>query len=305
MKTLRWPSVVLIALVFALAGASALWIIQRAQRSTPGAETASAPRTVYHCPMHPSVVSDRPGDCPICGMRLVPLHAEPETTSPGEDSSRAAAGAAPPGEAAGSGSNQAPDSPPEASPGSASSPSGRAAQGEAPPGLASVTIPPAKQELIGARTSLVEPVPFRREIRAVGRVAYDETLLHHVHAKFSGYIERLWANQTGTHVRRGQPLLEIYSPEILASQQDYLIALATSRRLSGSSLPSVAAPAQDLVTSARRRLELFDITKEQIEELERTGEPRRAVTLYAPMSGSITSREVTEGQMIDTGTTIL
>lgn len=218
----------------------------------------------YHCPMHPTMISDRPGDCPICGMRMVPIDEERTDETPPA---------------------------PAAHP-----PSG---DKKAIPGLSTVQVSSRRQQLIGMKTSLVARAPFRRVIRTVGRVTYDETRLKNVHAKISGYVEKLQANATGTLVRQGQPLLEIYSPELLASQQEYLVALRARARTAGSSVPSVAASGDELAASARRRLELFDLAEEQILALESTGQAQRTVSLKAPISGYVIERHVTQGDRID------
>jgi Cu(I)/Ag(I) efflux system membrane fusion protein len=162
-----------------------------------------------------------------------------------------------------------------------------------------------KQQLIGVKTALVTRAPFLRTIRAVGRVTYDETRLHHVHTKIAGYVEKLYANATGETVRSGQPLLEIYSPELLASQQEYLVALRARARTADSTLPSVAGSGEQLLESARRRLELYDVTDEQIGELERTGQARRNITLDAPISGTILQRMVAQGERVEPEMTLL
>jgi multidrug efflux pump subunit AcrA (membrane-fusion protein) len=151
----------------------------------------------------------------------------------------------------------------------------------------------------------VAVAPFRRTIEAAGRVAWDETRLRHVHTKVDGWVEVLHANATGAIVRAGEPLLEIYSPDLLATQQEYIVALATRERTAGSDLPAIAGVGDDLVASVRRRLELWGITDAQIHELERTGRTRRTTTLHAPIGGTIVRRLVTEGERIEAGTSLL
>jgi Cu(I)/Ag(I) efflux system membrane fusion protein len=148
-------------------------------------------------------------------------------------------------------------------------------------------------------------MPFQRSLRAVGRVVADETRLRQVTTKIDGYVERLYANSVGEVVRRGQPLLEIYSPELLASQNEYLVALAARKRTAGSSMASIAGYGEELVASSRRRLQLFDLSDDQIDRLERTGTPERVVTIYAPISGVITARNVAQGQKIASGMDLL
>ncbi len=261
------------ALLVTVAGVG--WFVTN--RSGQPGETAETAAGVakYHCPMHPTMVSDRPGDCPICGMRMVPIE---------EEDTHEATGHAAPADA----------SAPEAE-----------RQAPAVADRAAVRLSAQKQQLIGAKITEVVRSPLRRVIRTVGRVTYDETRLRHVHTKIAGYVERLHANATGELVREGQPLLEIYSPELLASQQEYLVALKARSRTAGSPLPGVADSGAELVASARRRLELFDLTDDQIGELERTGQARRTVTLYAPISGYIIRRNVTQGERIEPGTMLL
>jgi len=224
----------------------------------------------YHCPMHPTMMADRPGDCPICGMRMVHLE-EPE--SGGSRASQAVAG--------GTGAHASVE------------------------GRAGVWIPLRKQQLIGVRTEEVGTIPFIRRIRTVGRVTADETRLHHVHTKIEGWIETLHANATGVKVRKGQPLLAIYSPEMVASQEEYLLALRARLADRGELLPQVARSGDDLVESARRRLVHYGLSAAQIEEIERTGVPSRTVTLYAPISGYVTQRNVTQGEKVGPDTTLL
>lgn len=263
----RKPILVTVALLGVLAGAAAAWMILRGADGESRTESA----VKYHCPMHPTMVSDRPGECPICHMSLVPI--EEESAPPaGEPATPVAEGQ------------------PEA---------------DGVAGLATVRIPMQKQQLIGVKTETVTRAPFLRTIRAVGRVTYDETRLRHVHTKIAGYVEKLYANATGETVRAGQPLLELYSPELLASQQEYLVALRARDRTAGSTLPSVAGSGEELLASARRRLELYDFTVDQIRQLEETGEARREITLHAPISGTILERMVTQGQKVEPEMTLL
>jgi multidrug efflux pump subunit AcrA (membrane-fusion protein) len=273
-----------VAIGAALAVAAGALFLQRGPKTPPGggpAMPSEARRALYHCPMHPTMVSDRPGDCPICGMRMVPM----EEDAP-------AAGGQPPAGA-------------EASPGAAAGVAADAGPAPEVEGLATVRIPVRKQQLIGVRTTVATRRPFVRTQRTVGRVTADETRLHHVHTKISGWVEQLHVNATGEKVRAGQPLLTIYSPELLATQEEYLLALRARGGLDAGGLPEVARRADDLVESARRRLLLFDMTPEQIATLEGRGTAERTVTLYAPTSGHVLSRNVTHGQKIDPDTALL
>jgi RND family efflux transporter MFP subunit len=172
-------------------------------------------------------------------------------------------------------------------------------------GLAAVGIPIRKQQLIGVRTEVVKRAPFVRTIRAVGRVAVDETRLRHVHTKIEGWVERLYVNATGEKVRMGQPLLSIYSPELLATQEEHLLALRSRAALGEGAPPEAVERADELVASSRRRLLLYDFTPRQVDDLEKSGEPSRAVTLFSPVSGYVLQRNVTGGEKIDAGTLLL
>lgn len=273
MSRSRWIVAAAAVTLFVAAAVGGWYLTNRSPESgEPERSAAGAAR--YHCPMHPTMVSDRPGDCPICAMRMVPIEGEEHEAAGHADVADASTSGAEPQEPAVS-------------------------------DRAAVRLSAQKQQLIGVKTSEVVRSPLRRVIRTVGRVTYDETRLRHVHTKIAGYVEKLHANATGELVREGQPLLEIYSPELLASQQEYLVALKARARTAGSLLPGVADSGAELVASARRRLELFDLTDEQIGELERTGRAERTVTLYAPISGYVITRNVTQGERIEPGTMLL
>lgn len=134
------------------------------------------------------------------------------------------------------------------------------------------------------------------EVRTVGVVTFDETRIAQVAPKFGGFVERLYVNVTGQPVRRGQPLLEIYSPELVAAQQELLVARQLERSLDDSKIPGVPAGSSDLLAAARRRLQLWDISGAQIAEILRTGRIRRTLTLYSPVSGVVVEKKVVQGQ---------
>lgn len=165
-----------------------------------------------------------------------------------------------------------------------------------------VTIDPATVQNMGVRTDPVRRMDFSRTIRTVGEVRYDEERLYLVNAKISGWIEKLYVHFIGDQVRKGDPLMEIYSPELVATQQEYLLALKNHRMLSGSSVPSVREDAEKLLTSARTRLEYWDIPSSEIERLEQTGEVKKTMLLEAPATGVVVKRDAIEGAHIEAGT---
>jgi membrane fusion protein, copper/silver efflux system len=169
----------------------------------------------------------------------------------------------------------------------------------APSGLAAIAVSPEGLRLAGAETRAAAFGVVARSTRTPGIVVPDETRVQHVHTKISGWVETLAVNFTGQLVRRGQPLLTLYSPELLASQEEYLRARAAAARFAESTLPEVRRGGEELVTAARRRLELFDVPPSFLGELDRSGRPRRSVPLLAPAGGYVTAKQIFAGQQVD------
>jgi Cu(I)/Ag(I) efflux system membrane fusion protein len=173
--------------------------------------------------------------------------------------------------------------------------------GAAVEGLAAVTIDPQRQQLIGLRTVEVVRGPVGASWRTVGKVAVDETRVHHVSLKVSGFADTVLVDFVGKTVREGEPLFTVYSPDLLSVQQEYLLALRTRKQLSGGGMDGAGG---DLVQAARRRLELWDVPSSEIERLERTGKPTKTLTIYSPMSGVVTRKDVVMGHPIAAGETL-
>jgi RND family efflux transporter MFP subunit len=229
-----------------------------------GAETdpVPAPKELYYCPMHPDFKSEKPGDCPICSMKLVKIE-----TAPGS-AGGAAAGL-------------------PAMPGAKTGPDG---EGSITPALGQIFIEPQRRQLIGVRSESAVRRRLVKEIRAAGKVAYDETRVTHIHAKVIGYLDQVFVDYVGKIVKSGDPLFTIYSPDLVSTQEEYLLALRASRQFAGSPFDGVSSRANSLLEAARRRLELWDITPAQIEELEKEGKARRTMTFYSPVGGIVTER---------------
>jgi Cu(I)/Ag(I) efflux system membrane fusion protein len=165
----------------------------------------------------------------------------------------------------------------------------------------SVSLSAAAIRATGVATVPVTRQDLSDEIRAVGTIEADETKLERVAARVSGRVERLYVNFTGQPVRRGAPLFDLYSPDLVATQREYLLAIENRRRLADAS-PEAGESAQSLVEAARDRLRLWGISADQIRALERTRRPDLALTYRSPVSGTVVQKNVVEGQYVQEGT---
>jgi len=162
-------------------------------------------------------------------------------------------------------------------------------QGGSAPGA--VTISGQMQQLIGVRTGTVERESLTRDIHTTAQLTTDETQISHVHVKVNGWIDQVFVDFVGQRVKKGQPLFTLYSPDLVATQQEYLVALRGAKELGTSTVPGVAEGAQALLRAARERLRLWDLSDEQIQKLEQTGEVSRTLSFYSPVEGFVTDRK--------------
>ncbi|WP_306599396.1 efflux RND transporter periplasmic adaptor subunit [Geothrix sp. 21YS21S-2] len=204
-------------------------------------------KVMYQCPMHPQIIQDHPGDCPLCGMALVAMD-------------------------------------------------GSGASGhDGPEGHSTVTIDLERQQLIGLTTTPVTEGAVGGEIRTTARIAPDETRIRHMHVKVDGYVEKLFVDFVGMPVAKGQPLFTFYSPDFVSAQKEYLLALRTRKALKGGEREDSG---QDLLDSARRRMALWDVAPAELDELERSGEARKSLTLRSPIAGVVTAKTAVEGNRL-------
>jgi len=176
-------------------------------------------------------------------------------------------------------------------------PAGEQVQEEEGP---TITISEDKRQLIGVRTAAAAFRILDKRIRTVGKVEVDETRLAFVNTKIAGWVKRLFVNFTGDQVVKGQPLLSIYSPDLVTAQEEYQLALRSRTTVSGG-IAEVQASQQSLIDSAKRRLFLWDITDEQIAELEKTGKTQTEMTINAPLNGIVLEKMVLDGAYIVPG----
>ena len=171
-----------------------------------------------------------------------------------------------------------------------------AAPEQAPPGAVRIT--PEKQQLIGVRFGEARVLPLSRTLRTVGKVTYDETKVARIHTKFEGWIEDVAVDFTGKAVEKGRPLFSIYSPELVSAQQELLLASKARRYLADSPFQEVASGAHSLYQAARKRLELWDVTEEQIQEIARREAPVKTMTVFSPISGFVLARNAFPRQRV-------
>lgn len=250
----------------------------------------------WTCAMHPSVRKKEPGHCPICGMELVPVmkktgpetepnsgNQEKETTAESESTT-------------GTGTMD------QSMPGmEMPAPAPEPGKGES---RSQFTVSPERQQLIGVKT---EPVAMRsmdKSIRTVGRVTLDETKITQINTKFSGWIDKLYVDYTLQHVNKGDPLFSIYSPELVSTEQEYLLALRSNEILSDSEFPEISGGANSLLDATKKRLQLWDISESQIRELAKSGKVKESLIIYSPVSGAVIEKNAFQNMYVEPNTAL-
>ncbi|MDB5106580.1 MAG: hypothetical protein JWP91_4269 [Fibrobacteres bacterium] len=251
-----------VLLALAIAGGG-LWHVKRGAVAPADPKPAHVHKTLYTCAMHPQYISDKPGNCPICGMTLVPVDGE---RAGGAGDTAGGGGPAGPMDGAGQGSR-------------------------------GIRIDPATVQNMGVKTEPVAKRDMRAEIRTSGKVKVDESRLTLVNARVMGYAERLNVNVTGQKVGKGQPLLELYSPDLVSTQEEYLQALRYANGMQGTE----GSGSRDLVESSRRRLLNWGVSPREIESLEKLGHARNTLSIVSPASGVVIEKMVVQGQNITPG----
>lgn len=284
-------------------------------RKAPKEITAQAKAQKYTCGMHPWIIKDKPGDCPICGMTLTLVEDMPQ--------------AAPTAKAAAAKQEddffsdmvdksqrkllfyRNPMNPMVTSPVPKKDEMGmdyvavyedevKAEQGTVE-GRVPVRLSEEALKVSGVLTVAAIREPIKRTVRTVGIVTPDETRIRHVHTKVDGWVETLHVNFRGQLVEKGAPILSLYSPTLLASQEEYLRARETAQKFAASHDEGLQRLGQQIFDASKKRLELFDVPESFIKELDRTGKTRRVVTFNAPVAGFVTAKDIFEGQQISPG----
>lgn len=236
-------------------------------------------------PMHPAYKSDRPGIAPDCGMKLEPVYEDAKLPATAakvlyyRDPQKHEYQSPTPGINPETGNDLEPVYENNGAPGT-------------------IAVSTDKQQLIGVKYATVEAASGSEVVRAAGRVAQDETRITRVHPKIEGWIYETHVDFTGQFVKKGDPLLTLYSPEMLASEQEFLIALRARDTMKNAPSREAYENSVVLVEASRRRLELWDLSAAQIDEIQRTRKPLRTVTLYSPAAGYVMSRNAFPSQRV-------
>lgn len=291
-KVAVWLLIILVILGIAAGLAGGMLI---ANRGGGVAGSAGEEKQLYTCGMHPQVIQEGPGDCPICGMKLTPL-------KKGEDGGG--------GEAGGPQERKvlywrAPMDPNYISDKPGKSPMGMDlvpvyADEDAAPGSHTIRIDPVTIQNMGIRTKVLERGPLVKTIRTVGRVDYDEQLVTFINTKFEGWIEKLHVDETGQHVNKGQPLFDVYSRELYSAQEEYLAAVRGLERVADAS-EMVKQQSRDLLEAALIKLRYLDVSEEQIQRLADTKEIKKTLTIHSPAEGIVTEKMALEGMYVKPG----
>jgi Cu(I)/Ag(I) efflux system membrane fusion protein len=173
--------------------------------------------------------------------------------------------------------------------------------GEEKESASTIRIDPGTIQNMGVRLGRVERKPLVKQIRTVGSITYDESRIYTVNTKFSGWIEKLYINFVGEDVKKGQPLFDIYSPELVSAQEEYLLALQHYAQLKDSPYSNISQGAQRLLEASRTRLRYWDLSEAQIRQIEQTGAVKKTVTIYSPSGGVVIKKSAFQGHYVKPG----
>ncbi|MCF6268323.1 MAG: efflux RND transporter periplasmic adaptor subunit [Melioribacteraceae bacterium] len=280
----------IVFIIGAFSGAGGYYFLS--DNSAAEAHEHDGQKKLYTCGMHPNIIEEEPGDCPICGMKLLPIKSNTtasSTTSSGEKKIMYYRAPMNP--------NEVYDEPGKSRMGMDLVPvyeDEGAASGV-------VTVDGAVMQSMNVKIEHVKLRDISSTIFTNGILFTDERVEYVVNTKVGGWIEKLYVNYTGQEVKKGEKLVEIYSPELVAAQQELLTAVSYEKAVSGSSDSEILNSGSDLVKNAIRKLELYDISKSDIEKLIETKNVTKLMTIYAPFAGTVLTKKVNEGEKINAG----
>ncbi|MCX6178738.1 MAG: efflux RND transporter periplasmic adaptor subunit [Chlorobiales bacterium] len=244
---------VIILLAIAAGGGWFVWQNKKGGKATDQPQV----KQLYTCSMHPYIIKDKPGLCPVCGMELIKkidstakrIAGEPQKSEMHEH----------------------------------------------------VSLSDKQRVMANVATAEATKETLNKEINAVGIVQYNQSRQAKVTAWIAGRLEKLNVNSIGAFVSKEKPVAEIYSPDLVATQQEYLLALKSREQLKNSPIASISQNGEGLVGSARQRLLLFGVKESQIADLEKSGKPNIKIPIYSPFSGVVIEKMVQQGQYVNIG----
>jgi Cu(I)/Ag(I) efflux system membrane fusion protein len=249
----------LVLIILALAAGG--WYLRQQKHPGMAADQKTAQgKQLYTCAMHPFIIKDKPGVCPICGMELIK-----------KIDSVAGGGAQ------------------------------TAEQKQQADMLGHVSLSPTQRVMANVATVAAKQTIMNKEINAVGIVQFDQSRQTKVTAWIAGRIDKLHVDTVGAFVSKNQPVAELYSPDLLATQQEYLLAIKSRDQLKNSPIASIANNGEGLVSSAKERLMLFGVKEHQITAMQKAGKPNIRLPIYTPLSGIVIEKMVQQGQYVNTG----
>lgn len=262
----------------------------------------------YHCPMHPTYIANKPGDCPICGMKLVPIKDDKAAAKPAASPGDEKIGQVKPGQFyCPMGAEHVQDKPGKCPKcgmdlvEKKEAPAGHEGHAAPVPGRVSISLSPDKRQMIGLTLSKVEKRSLTRTVRTAARVEHDETRYTKIAPRFAGWVRKLHVNFTGAPVEKDQPLFMVYSPELYSTENEYLVAWRAAKQLKDDAPANQKESANSLLESARLRLALFEIGDREITELEQRGKASAELLFRAPFSGHVIVKNAIEGKAFMAG----
>ncbi|MCW9095690.1 MAG: efflux RND transporter periplasmic adaptor subunit [Ignavibacteriaceae bacterium] len=252
-------------------------------------------KQLYTCGMHPDIISDEPGNCPICGMKLVPVKNTSQSDSPQKKERKILYWRAP------MDPNEIYNSPGKSKMGMDLVP----VYEDETSGTGIVSIDPQVQQNMNIKTAKVEVKQLSSIVTTNGVLTTNETSEYIVTTRINGWVEKLYVNYTGQQVLKGFKLMEIYSPELVSAQQELLTALSYQNSVNGSSLESIKQSGNELVKNAMKKLELLEVPETEINRLINMKEVKTYLTLFAQKTGTVLEKNIIEGQKISEGMPLL
>ncbi len=255
-------------------------------------DVSSEEKQLYTCGMHPEIISDEPGLCPICEMNLTPIKNDNKKSSGERKIIYWRAPMDP---------NEIYDAPGKSKMGMDLVPVYEDEAG----GSGIVTIDPEVQQNMNIKTAKVEVKQLSSKVTTNGVLATNETSEYIVTTRINGWIEKLYVNYTGQQISKGSKLMDIYSPELVSAQQELLTALSYQNSVNESSLKSIRESGNELVKNSMRKLELLEVSDDEIKRLIDTREVKTYLTLYAQKSGTVLEKNIVDGQKVMGGMPLL